>query len=141
MGAMQSIFTDKKIKPSIADLKKALGHTTDAWQVLAEFTHQSYPGAKDEWKFSSEKYGWSFRISDKKRALIYLLPRDKFFKVALVFGQKATDEILKSDISESIKTEIKNARVYAEGRGIRIEVRDKSLTKDIKKLIAIKISS
>lgn len=138
---MRSIFTDKEKKPGLADLKKALGPTYNTWQNLADFTNSSCKNAKEEWKFSGEKYGWSFRISDKKRVLIYLLPRDRFFKAGFVFGQKATDEILKSKIRESLKTEIKNAKVYAEGRGIRIEVKDNSLVDDLKKLIDIKISN
>jgi len=137
---MKSIFTDKEKKPTDVDLKKAIGRTYSSWQTLSDFTYQSYPAATEGWNFSGDKYGWSFRISDKKRALIYLLPRDGFFKVAFVFGQKATDEILTSDIAETIKTELKNAKVYAEGRGIRLEVKNQSMLKDLKKLIGIKIS-
>jgi hypothetical protein len=138
---MKSVFTDKKHKPGIQDLKKALGSTYNAWQNLASFTHSSYQPAKGEWKFSGEKYGWSFQIRDAKRVLIYLLPRDGFFKVGFVFGQKATDEILKSKIAESLKSEIKNAKVYAEGRGIRISVNNDSLLTDLQMLISSKISS
>lgn len=137
---MKSIFTDKEKKPTDADLKKAIGRTYSCWKKLSEFTYQSYAAAMENWNFSGDKYGWSFRISDKKRALIYLLPRDGFFKVAFVFGQKATDEILSGDIDETIKTELKNAKVYAEGRGIRLDVKDQSMLKDLKKLISIKIS-
>lgn len=136
---MKSIFLDKDLTPGTKELKKALGDTYSVWQTLAEFTKKSYPSATEEWKYTSAKFGWSFRISDKKRVLLYLLPRDKFFKVAFVFGQKATDEILKSKIAENIKTELKNAKVYAEGRGIRIDIKDDALTSDIKKLIKIKI--
>lgn len=134
---MKSIFTDKKKEPTEADLKKALGDTYIYWKQLADFTNKSFP-AINTWHYSSDKYGWSFRISDKKRVLIYLLPRDKFFKVAFVFGQKATDEILNSKISDDIKNELKSAKVYAEGRGIRIEVKNKMVINDIKKLITIK---
>ncbi len=137
---MKSIFTDKEKKPTDADLKKAIGRNYSSWKVLADFTYQSYPAATEGWSFSGDKYGWNFRISDKKRALIYLLPRDGFFKVAFVFGQKATDEIVSSAIDETIKTELKNAKVYAEGRGIRIDVKNQSLLKDLKKLISIKVS-
>ncbi|MBK6400162.1 MAG: DUF3788 family protein [Bacteroidetes bacterium] len=91
----------------------------------------------DEWKFSSEKFGWSFRISDK-RVIIYL-PRDQYFKVAFVFGQKATDSILKSKISSEIMNELKSAKVYSEGRGIRISITDKTLVNDVQKLISFKI--
>lgn len=138
---MKSIFTDKAIKPTEEDLKQALGDTFIIWESLAQFTKESYPNYIESWHFSGDKYGWSFRISDKKRVLIYLLPRDGFFKAAFVFGQKATDEILKSEIDENIKTELKAVKVYAEGRGIRIEVRNNTDFEDLKRLITIKITN
>ena len=137
---MISIFTQKEITPSINDLQKALGKNYKYWLQLQEFTKESYPWAVEEWNFASAKYGWSFRIKDKKRAIVYLLPRDKYFKAALVFGQKATDEIMQSTIADSIKEELKNARVYAEGRGIRIDVKDSKCISDIKNLILVKIA-
>ena len=94
----------------------------------------------EEWNFPGKKYGWSYRIKDKKRAIIYLLPREGFFKVAFVFGQKATNSILAENISDTIKTELNNARVYAEGRGIQIEIREHSNLRDVKKLIEIKLA-
>lgn len=138
---MKSIFTDKTKEPSEEDLRRALGTTFMLWKSLAEFTKESYPNYIEYWHFSGDKYGWNFRISEKKRVLLYLLPRDGFFKAAFVFGQKATDEILKSEIDENIKNEIQAAKAYAEGRGIRIDVRDNSNCNAIKKLIAIKISN
>jgi Protein of unknown function (DUF3788) len=47
---------------------------------------------------------------------------------------------MNSDISKDIKTELQKAKVYAEGRGIRIQVTNMNLMKDLKKLIDIKIS-
>lgn len=136
---MKSIFTSKNEMPTIDDLKKALGETFEIWKTFEEFTKENYPNANVEWRFSGEKFGWSFRIKDNKRVILYLLPRDQFFKSAFVFGQKATEQILESNISEVIKTELKAAKVYAEGRGIRIDVRDKSNFNDIQELIKIKI--
>lgn len=138
---MKSIFVDKNIKPTIIDLENALGETFNIWKSLEDFTTKNYPNATCEWNFSGEKFGWSYRIKDNKRVLIYLLPRNKFFKTAFVFGQKATNQILESDISEAIKKELKEAKQYAEGRGIRIEIKDQSDFKDIEKLIKIKIAS
>lgn len=141
IAIMQSIFIDKESKPGGKDLLAALGNAHDLWLDLADFTKKNYPAAFEEWKFTGAKYGWNYRISDKKRVLIYLLPRNKFFKAAFVFGQKATGEILRSNISIGIKTELKNAKIYAEGRGIRIEVKDNSIMNDLKELIKIKISN
>ena len=136
----QSVFLDKKKIPSGDDLKISLGKTYELWQRTTEFVARKYSGAIEEWNYPGEKYGWSFRMKDKKRAIIYLLPRNGFFKVALVFGQKATDSILVSRISEEIKEELKSAKVYAEGRGIRIDVKNKAVLKDIFELITIKLA-
>ncbi len=136
----KSIFTDKKHTPNTNDLELALGATFDLWNKVAAYTHQKYPAAIDEWSYPGEKYGWSFKVKDKKRAIVYLLPRDAYFKVAMVFGQKAVDAIMESSISDAIKQELQAAKAYAEGRGIRIEVRNESELKDIFTLIDIKIS-
>ena len=80
-------------------------------------------------------------MRSEKRAIIYLLPRDSSFKVALVFGQKATDLIMSSQVSDVIKTELDSAKVYAEGRGIRIDVKDPMIIDDIKQLIDIKLAN
>ncbi|MBK8586110.1 MAG: DUF3788 domain-containing protein [Bacteroidetes bacterium] len=136
---MRSIFMDKSSMPTIKDLETALGSTYKLWKNSIDFTKQVYPEVVEEWNYSGDKFGWSFRLKDKKRVLVYLLPRDKFFKVAFVFGQKATDAIFESPISENIKSEIRSAKVYAEGRGIRVDVKNKSVIHDIEKLIEIKI--
>ncbi len=136
-----SIFMDLEKTPKTNDLIKPLGSTFPIWMEIRNFVFEKYPAATEEWHVSVKKYGWGFRIKDKKRAIIYLSPRKDFFKIAMVFGQKATDRILASDISDFIKNEIRNARVYAEGRVIRLEIEDTSFINDIKKLIEIKIAN
>ncbi len=134
-----SIFTEKSVVPTEQTLSLALGGTYPFWKQVRNLVFEKYPSAVEEWNYPGQKYGWSFRIKDKRRAILYLLPRDNFFKVAMVFGQKATDKILASGVHERIKAELRSARVYAEGRGIRIEVRDDSLFGDLEKLIDIKL--
>ena len=136
-----SVFKDKNVIPDEKTLTKFTGKTFPLWTAIKDYVYAQYPNATEEWKYPGIKHGWSFRIKDKKRVIVYLLPRDKFFKVAFVFGQKATDTILKSRISDHIKKELKAATVYAEGRGIRIEVRDKGILSDIKSLIDIKLTN
>ncbi|MDX2443351.1 MAG: DUF3788 domain-containing protein [Bacteroidales bacterium] len=136
-----SIFTDKARIPINDDLSEPLGETFSYWMSLREYVYQKYPTATEGWNYPGKKYGWSFRIKDKKRAIIYFLPREKYFMVAFVFGGKATEQILSSDISEEIRTGLKNAKVYAEGRGIRIDVKDDTNVPDIKKLVEIKLAN
>jgi hypothetical protein len=136
-----SIFQDKAIVPVENDLVENLGSTYVLWADIQDFVLKKYPGGFAEWNYPGKKYGWSYRIKDKKRAIIYFLPRDSYFKVAFVFGQKATDEILASGISSEIKNELEQAKKYAEGRGIGIEIKDDSKIPDIKKLVEIKLAN
>lgn len=136
---MKSIFTNKLVAPTEADVKTALGANFELWQSVAAYAHEQCPKAIDLWKFPGEKHGWSFRVNDKKRVLVYLLPRDGFFKVAMVFGQKAFEAVMNGDVSADIKQELAAAQAYVEGRGIRIDVQNEKIIKDIRALIDIKL--
>lgn len=132
---------DKSAVPTSEDLEHGLRNTFEVWKNLEAFTKEQYENYTSEWHFSGEKFGWSYRIKDPKRVIIYLLPRDTFFKVAFVFGNKAFEQILKSNVADFIKAELSAAKQYAEGRGIRITTKDKDIMEDIQKLILIKLSN
>ena len=134
-----SIFPDKAIKPRLNDVADKIGDLYPLWESIYKLVYHKYPNATEEWNYPGKKYGWSFRIKDKKRAILYFLPRENRFMVAFVFGQKAFDEIMKTDIAESIKTDLSNAKKYAEGRGVSIEITNESQLNDIEKLIDIKL--
>ncbi len=121
-----SIFNDKTVKPTDKDLADKLDSNYQLWKWICDLVLSKYPNGLAEWNYS-EKYGWSFRIKDRKRAIIYLLPTDRYFKVAFVFGDKAVSIIMDTKISNDIKKEINQATKYAEGRGIRIDVKNDSV--------------
>jgi hypothetical protein len=135
-----SIFTDKAKAPGPSDLKTALGATHQLWQDLCELTVSKYPKAVSEWYFHGAKWGWNFRIKDKKRAIVYLLPRERYFLAAFVFGERAYEKVMESTVAKAIKDDLQAARPYAEGRGIRIEVKDQKTLKDMGLLVDIKLA-
>jgi hypothetical protein len=100
-----------------------------------------YPYGISEWNYPGKKYGWSFRIKDEKRAIIYLLPRDGYFKVAFVFGDKAIKVIMDREISEDIKNKLSLSTKFAEGRGIRIDIKNDSDLSDIEQLVEVKLNN
>lgn len=135
-----SIFTDRQLVPTDEALQTALGETEALWQQIRNCALTKYPAAIEDWNYPGQKYGWSFRIKDKKRAILYLLPRQGWFYAAFVFGQKACEKIWASTLTDTVKDELRNARQYAEGRGIRIRVADASPLGEIYQLIDIKLS-
>ncbi len=135
-----SIFMDKASTPTDGELKHVLGDKYELWMEIRERVFLKYPDRKEEWNFPGKKYGWSFRIKDKKRAIIYLLPMREEFMAAFVFGGKAFEAIKESEVSPQVVSDLESARVYAEGRGIRIPVPDRAALKDIFTLIDIKLA-
>lgn len=136
-----SIFPDKAMKPTDNDLSDKLGSTYELWNRIHDIVLSKYPGGLAEWNYPGIKYGWFYRIKDKKRAIVYMLPRDRYFKVAFVFGEKAVTKIMDSNISNDIKNELNQATKYAEGRGVRIDVKNESVIVDIEQLVDIKLSN
>lgn len=134
-----SCFSDKAAIPTGKDLPDKLGDTYALWQQIHAIVLSKYPEGIADWNFPGKKYGWSYRIKDKKRALIYFLPREGYFKVAFVFGDRALNDIMNSDISETIKTNLKQAPKYVEGTGIRINISDSTCIRDIEQLLDFKL--
>jgi hypothetical protein len=137
---MSSIFIDKTIEPSDKLLDEAIGNSHVLWQEIKSYIFKNYGETTEEWKYYGEKYGWTLKKILKKRNLFFLNPAKNFFNIAFVFGDRAVAVIEQSNLPSPIINEIKNARKYAEGRGINIEVRSNEDVNIIKQLLDIKIS-
>ena len=135
-----SVFTAKSKPPAKSELAEALGKSAALWSDLAKHISKGNTEAYEEWNFS-KNFGWNCRIRDKKRVIVYLMPGKGIFRASMVFGAKASENALKSKICDNVKEIIKSAKVYAEGRGFRIEVNIKNVLNDIKTLIDIKLSN
>jgi hypothetical protein len=135
-----SIFEDKSKVPTSEDLNRTLAGSLKAWHSIRAYVKSAHPDASEEWKHSGKNYGWGYRLSDKKRVIVYLTPSAGCFLFSMVFGQKATTEALRNKLSKEIRTAIETAPVYAEGRGFRIEIRNEESLEDLKKLISVKLA-
>jgi len=108
-----SIFIDKTKKPTEEDLRNALANNYNLWQDVYDLVYLKYPNAVSEWNFPGQKHRWNFRMKDRKRTIVYLLPGDKRFLVAFVFGQRAFERTMSSNISKQIKHDLEATKVYA----------------------------
>jgi hypothetical protein len=138
---MPSIFIDKSVKPNNVILAEALKTTYKFWEEILKSLYDEYGKLEEEWRYYGPKTGWLLKLFYRKRNLFFLIPNKKYFTLAFVFGDKAVDEIENSNLPKSIKDEIKNTVKYAEGRGIRIDVKKQSIIKNVKKLVSIKIQN
>jgi hypothetical protein len=136
-----SLFDDKSKQPTKQMVAKAIGKQYQLWTDIAEYVVEKYAKAIEEWKYYSVKYGWSFRLKDKKRNIIYMTPSDGHIIVAFMFGDKGVEAVQDSSLPQPIKDELRNAKKYVEGRVLRLQVRKKTDLANIKTLVDIKLAN
>ncbi|MCK5148933.1 DUF3788 domain-containing protein [bacterium] len=136
-----SALDDKSVEPNDEIVAEVLGFDSlQLWLDIRLHIAETYPPMTVEWNFPGAKYGWSCRLVQRKRCIIYLIPQEGHFLAAFVFGEKALELVRKAGIPDALLEELENARKYAEGRGIRFPVRTRSDVETVKKLATCKMA-
>ena len=133
-------FLGQKNQPTEREVLSVLGKSAPVWKaLLAWFAEKGIMG--QEWKSISPKYGWSLRLSIKKRNIIHLSPCKGCFRAAFILGDRAVQAALASDLPPNLIDEIRTARRYAEGTGIRLLIQRASDLPPVRKLALIKLAN
>ncbi len=133
-----SAFADKTRPPEAGDLEGVLGAAHAAWRELLDSIAARIPTATTVWGFTSARSGWSLRVLEKKRILLYLTPRGGHFVASFALGEKAVSAAKAAHLPASLLEIVESAPRYAEGRGVRVEVADRALVPPLAALTEIK---
>jgi hypothetical protein len=137
----ENAFIGKLTQPTPKELAGKLGSAKDLWNhVVRDVTSEC--GITDkEWNCYSPKAGWSLRLKQKKRNIVYLSPCDKSFRVAFILGEKAMKVAKNTEFSAKYVKLITEAVRYPEGSAIRLEVTNFEDVAFVKQLAKIKVEN
>jgi hypothetical protein len=138
---LANAFIGKLKKPTNDDLTKALGPAKSLWDQLLDELADQFDLVDQEWNSYSPKYGWSLRLKRKKRNILYLCPCQGCFYVAFILGDKAVKAAHQSKLPKRVIKIIVEAKRYAEGTGVRLEVKKPKDIDVITKLTTIKLEN
>lgn len=136
-----SAFDDKAKPPTEAELAATLGPAYPLWSELLTVAGKDGLPLAPVWGFTAKSTGWSVRLKSGERTIVYLAPSRGYFLASFALGQKAVAAALASKISSSVKTIIENGKQYAEGRAVRLEVKNARILGAVKKLIEFKMAN
>jgi hypothetical protein len=136
-----SAFSEKAKKPRDADVMKILGRSGTHWKSIVESVAADFKPLDQTWGYAGADWGWSLRLKQKKRTILYLTPCHKYFVAGLVLGGKAVQAARRSDLPKMVLENIAKSKKYAEGTGVRIEVRNKSDREAVLALASIKMAN
>ncbi|MGZ4821077.1 MAG: DUF3788 domain-containing protein [Terriglobales bacterium] len=138
MATPANAFAGKARKPNDAELAAELGASKRLWDYLVNDLAAEHKLAQ-EWNSSSKKLGWSLRLKRGDRNIVYLSPLHGCFRASFALGDKAIAAALQSDLPKPTIKLIKEAKRYAEGTAVRIDVKASKDVEVVKQLTAIKL--
>ena len=123
--------------PTDDELSVQLGAARALWDELLALL--ALPDR--EWHSYSPKAGWSLKLKVGKRTIVYLAPCHGCFRVAFVLGAKAVEAARKCKLSKAVMKIIDEAPRYAEGTGVRLEIKARKDLAAVKKLADVKLAN
>ncbi len=127
--------------PSAAEVSKVLGPSKVAWDQLLEELGDELSVGDHEWHSYSPKAGWALKVKKASRTILYMSPRSGSFLVSFALSDKAVKAAMADDLPAAILKTIREAKKYAEGTAVRIEVRAATDLGAVKKIAAAKVNN
>ncbi len=135
---LANAFIERTTMPTEDELAEALGGPAKAlWDKLTARLAEEYGVTVPDWHSYSRKAGWTLRLKRKDRAIMYLSPSRGCFLASFALGEKAAKSARESGVPPAVVKIIDEARRYAEGRAVRIEVRG---PKDVAAVIKVAVA-
>jgi Protein of unknown function (DUF3788) len=139
--APTNAFVNRPKPPTDAELATALGPSKPFWdQLLADLATECKVTIR-EWHSYSHKAGWSLRAKHAERTILYLSPYAGGFRTSFALGDKAVQAARQSSLPPRVLQIIKEAKKYAEGTAVRIDVRSTADVAAVKQLAMIKLKN
>jgi Protein of unknown function (DUF3788) len=136
---MTTMAAGRTNSPNDATLEQTLGKTKKIWDAIVDHVDSLPNGLVREWKYYGKKHGWQMKVTDGKRAVLYLIPHDGSFRAALALNDKAVAALPSQKIPPRFLREITAGKAYPEGRPARIEVTSRRDLTVVKKLLRINL--
>jgi len=138
---LENAFAGHAKCPTEKELAATLKKTYSVWKELVADLKADLKLDGQEWNSYSVKAGWSLRLQLKKRNIVYLGPRAGWFMAAFILGDKAVVAARNSILPAGVLKNMNEAKRYAEGTAVRIEVHGAEDVDVVKTLARIKVEN
>jgi hypothetical protein len=135
---------DEDHVPSAEDIRVFLGEAKTIWDDLAVYIEKTYQ-VKPQIAYSgcSAQPGWNVKYKKSGKSLCTLYPMQNYFIALVVVGAKEEVEmeatIEAGEFTAYVKELYQKTPFSAMGRWLMIEVRDREVLGDVKRLIEIRV--
>lgn len=114
-------FLKQSSKPTEQTVQTALGSVYVHYQNVLALAN-SY---SQEWGFTKSS-GWMLKVFDKKKALFYLIPLNKSFRISLTIRESELEAFLGDDDLALLHDKISSSKKYSEGFALQFDIAGKT---------------
>ena len=130
----ESIFGEKVNIPNEEMLNIALEESKALWDKMI-----SISDGIGEWKFYSKTAGWTYPVKKKKRTLFYMMPKEGYFQLIFVYGERAVEVAKSIGLPKQVLNNLLQAKPYVEGRLLNIGISSDIDLNTAQKLLQLKL--
>ena len=131
---MPSAFLDHASPPEPGELANVLGRSAALWAGLCGALAAEHAPLKQSWSWSGKARGWLLKLQHKQRTLVYLVPCAGFAVASFALRESACAAALELELPAPVLRALREAPRFAEGRGVKLELRAK---KDLAAVLAL----
>ena len=133
-------FVDRTRVPRRASVRRVLAGARPAWDDLEAHLAENYRLKSSFHYMYGERYGWALRFERSGRLALAMYPNHGHLTIQIILSQAQIAVANTMDLPPRIVRVIERARNYPEGRWLFIPVRSAKGAKELRSLIALKIS-
>lgn len=135
---LTNAFINHPRAPTSTELSAALQSAQPVWdEFLSGLMHDGVATTR-EWKCHSPKWGWSLRVLQRQRTIVWLSPGRGGFNVTFILGNKAVAAARAARLPQVVRQALATALRYPEGTGLRLVVKSPRSLPALRRLAAIK---
>jgi hypothetical protein len=135
----QIILSDKNQFPTEEIIFSHIGKSKVLWKSIFNYTHTDYPDFSEQWKYYNDGKSWLLKVTKKSKTIFWLSIIPNSFQITFYFGDKAESEIVKSNISDTLKKQFSEGKRFGKIRALTLLMNEKNNVDFVKELIIIKL--
>jgi hypothetical protein len=138
---MTADSTARPAPPTPDDLAGQLGPAAGLWILLRDRILSRDPRITERWVYGGLKYGWSCRLEQGRKGVLYLIPDGGYFRIGLALSDDGRAAVMAGDLPTTVREELAAATRTMEGWPVRLPVRTSSDLDVALRLAEIKLAT
>ena len=135
----QIILSDKNQFPTEEIIFSHIGKSKTIWESVFNYIHSNHPDFTEQWRYYNDGKSWLMKVTKKTNTIFWVTIIPQSFKITFYFGDKAEPAIMKSIISDKLKSQFKDGKKYGKIRGLTLIMNKKENVEFVKELLSIKL--